>query len=282
MKFPFTLLLLFALFTSFRLSAQQKFTGIITYSVKNFDKDDNVELPDKLTAIHGANKIKIIARIPAKGMEEWMIMNLLNDSVYLSSSEDKEYRKHSLYNGEDQLDDFLPTDSIKTFFGYRCHGYKIMENNKLLAFCWWADSLASVPDKKYKMHPIMMFSGGKNVMLSMEIYERNERVAVILPENITQMNAIPDSLFGMNGYMEKITRNYDDAIPDSLATETAQPDVNPLAQDSAAPYYPPAKKTLQKTRKPANIKTAKPSSGKAKTRKTAGWRRKNTAVIQFG
>jgi hypothetical protein len=181
-------------------NAQQKFTGLIEYKLTSFKKDKERNQPNKVTILYGKDK-KLAKLFGEEDGSDWVLINTITDSIYMISSHAKIYERESLMNDRGGFPELKKTDSFKTFFGHRCRGYTITDvDNQFAGYSWMAEDLSGITGKDTYNSAIYRILGAQYVMMSMEVYEKGKRDALVIAESITRMETVPDSLFDISGF----------------------------------------------------------------------------------
>jgi hypothetical protein len=228
---PITIILLLSCCASL-VHAQEKFTGIIEYKTISYGKDNKPVGPNKLSIIYGTDK----AILRMEGLKDddngWILLNALTDSVYMMDTETHTYERENLLDAQENTPFFKKTDSIKTFFGYPCRGYKVEdEKNVWLGYIWVAENLTWLSTNKTYKHPAFWMVGGNHLLLSLEMYEKGSRVGAYFPVSVTKMEPLPDSLLDYSGYKEKGKQSMFDEIMTDSVIKKLLPDTTLSAAD---------------------------------------------------
>lgn len=240
--------------------AQEKFTGLIEYKVTGFSKEKDEEQPEKIKVWYGKDKV-LMAMFGAKTGNDQILINTVNDTMYMIDPREGSYMAYPLSDNDSETPfNIEKTDSFKTFFGYRCRAYISMQQEReSKVYIWKAEDLHSITGKADYRHPAWQMLGGNQVMMSVDIYENKERMGLILPENITKMEQVPDSIFDISKYHEQ-------QLGGMGYRELTDSTVNYSMYDTAVAVksvYEQSAKTEKK--KPKTKKKAAPKTRKTKT-----------------
>jgi hypothetical protein len=200
------------------IQAQEKFTGIIEYKTVSYNKDGKPAGPDKLSIVYGTDKAAIHMEGVTSDDNGWILVNTRTDSVYMIDPKTRTYERESLFDERGETPLFIKTDSVKTFFGYTCRGYKAEDKKgRQLGYIWLTENITWSATNKNYQHPAFWVVGGKHLLLSLEMYENGSRVGAYFPVSLTKMEPLPDSLLDYSGYKEKNDPSFfDEVVPDSV------------------------------------------------------------------
>lgn len=250
------------------IQAQQKFTGTIEYKIVLFKDMAEQEQPVKVIMAYGKDKMSMRASFKDKP-DEFLILNTLTDSVYMTNNGTNTYTKESLTRkGSAGMDiKFERTDSFKTYFSYPCRGYRVEseKTKESYGYVWVAEDFYGIPLKDNYQHFVLTVTGAPYVMLSTDMYNDKGRMGAYIPVDIKKMDEVPESYFDLTGYTET---KWDDAelMPDTARVLSAE-DYPPADTTSVAPVkVKPAKKTIPVKKTPVKKQPgqAKPAATKPK------------------
>lgn len=246
------------LFTVLPLTAQQPFTGIIEYKFVQFEEDKDA--PDKIWIYHSRDKVKMVMREKATGRRNWMMVNLLNDSLYMFDKEKNELSRMPIAMGTFMSVQPVKSDSVTTLFGYKCRRYLWKAGfGERDIWTWNAEQLPSVLAKYEEQNMMLVMMGQKNIVLGFDLYKNGNREGALIAETVTPMAQMPDSLFQLEGEMK-----YLKDILESEEMQKAEVRADSLIKAVTETYQRPAT-----TKPPAKPKKKPVKPGSNKKKKTA-------------
>jgi hypothetical protein len=208
------------IFLLFAMAAfnQEKFTGIIEYKTVSYGTNKKPAGPEKISIVYGTDKAVMRMEGSLPDGNGWILVNTLKDSVWITEHKTKTYFRLHLKNQMSEGPQFVKTDSFRNYYGYLCRGYKGEDGEKSGGYLWVTEDMTWVTSQKDYRHTAFWMMGGNNLLMCLEIYENGQRVGAYFPQNMTKMDTVPDSLFGISGYREQSL----DWLQERATTDTAR------------------------------------------------------------